>query len=78
MNGNPNLYIPDDLLNQFGNFEHHVIAQPDAKVTNFSEPFGVTHDLSRLKQAYWIKSQSVGQAFKINDRKIVEYASLNS
>lgn len=75
MSGNPDFYTPKDLLAQYGDFELSIINQKDAKVSNLEEPFGTTGNLNRINNAYWIKSETLGQAFKIckNSRTVIEY-----
>jgi hypothetical protein len=74
MIGNPNLHIPKDITTQCGDFEKSVLAQSDAKKTDFEDPFDLINNLSRCKNAYWLKSDSIGKAFKIctTSRKIID------
>lgn len=72
------MHIPKYLLEQFGQFEKEVINQADVKITDFVEPFGTSTNTNRITKkdnCYWIKSDSLGKAFKVDNsqRKIIEY-----
>ena len=77
--GNPNFHLPRDIAAKCGQFEQNTLKEADVTVTNFTEPFGITDDISRTSdKSYWIKSQKVGLAFKIDsNRNIVEYAKIH-
>ena len=72
------MYVPHDLLAQFGDFEKSVITQRDAKVTNFIEPFGTSTSLERSQTFYWVFSNTAQRAFKVckQHRKIIDYAEI--
>ena len=71
------MYIPEDLKSQCGAFENEVLEQKDAKTTDFLEPFDNSPCTERIRQAQWIKSESLGKAFLFctKSRKITEYAT---
>lgn len=74
----PKLYIPKDLEEQLGNFEKEIVNQDDVTITDFVNPFEQFGD-DRIsdKRIQWIKSESIGKAFKFcgKTRKIIEYQS---